>query len=877
MSRDFTRRQSAQEAPLPPFQPPSAQTRRDSAIDALDEHATVAIRRGLPAQESRLREAEEAVRRCEEMAKRAQQDLDTAVSEMQNLQWEVDAAKNALGHEAADYLRTLMMANGVFGIDIGGTAAKIAYFQSSSGHDSFVTDPIFERERWGCSGQRLRELQFAHPQQGGVVHFMRFATHRVNPVLEQLHDERVRSDTEQPHPQRCVYATGGGAFKFEKLSRNAVGVSYAKVGEFESLVDGLRLLLRICPESVYSVDPTAPPGTSAKVLARVDPDSKFLICNIGSGVSIIKVEKENAQRVGGTSIGGSSFLGLSRLAAGANDFDDAVRMAGEGEPNNVDLTVRDIYGKRGEQHLGLPGGTVACSFGRVVSMENPRAAEAKDIAASLLKMVTQAISLYTCTLAELHDCKLVFFTGGFLRMNPASERRFAEACSVTSTPALFLRHADYLGALGCLHRRLGPGASPAVGPLTPKGHPLPPAMELPQASMQLPGPPVPASPAPTRVTAFGRTHTTPPSGPHGGQARRVSAEGIDAHRVDSFQLSLPGAARVRGLDPLRANPASPDSVPSEPVHASETDTPATPPPARPPPPPPMAQPPPPPPARGHLRQQPLLTVLLFAAVLGACISQGTGGGAAAAGWCVVIGLLPFVRCAARTWELPRVPSAAVCVAVCGLFTWLSTAVVRDCVVLLCWACFLQSVSASHSAARHIMDQLRDHATSTLSASAAEVRLCHAALQRKMSEHRREFGPAEAAMALASAAAGMATLIHTLAAVAVARGREPETDTVVEPAMIAVFAVGGIAGCCLFLWAPVRAREARVYGMRALARRGDAEAPALLALATHDPLDWPLSAVAVGSLLCMVLGSVVGAPAAAAGWLVGASWSDACPA
>eukprot|EP00756_Hemistasia_phaeocysticola_P059441 Hpha_TRINITY_DN3620_c0_g1::TRINITY_DN3620_c0_g1_i1::g.867::m.867/K09680/coaW; type II pantothenate kinase len=464
-----SQRMSPVDATLPTAEKGQLFARGSHASDVAD-----AIRDGLPDQENRLRHAEEECRRWQQEVKRATQKAEEAERERQSVLDEVEHAKNHLSMQAAEYLRSLLRSDGAFGIDIGGTACKITYI-SGGARDSFANSSLFERQFWGCTGRRLVELEFDHQRGGGTVHFVRFATHRVNPVLTLLKEERVRSD--DPHnvgTQRTVFATGGGAFKFEELSREAVNVSYAKVGEFDSLVEGFRFALRACPWSVYSID-----AAGKQCPSHVDPEGPFLLCNIGSGVSVILVEADSAVRVGGTSIGGSSFLGLSRLAAGAMSFDDAVRLAAEGDANEVDLTVRDIYGKMGEHHLGLPGNTVACSFGKLVAKEKPQEASGKDVAASLLKMVTQAISLYTCSLAKLYNCKGVFFTGGFLRQEKnksgdgsIAEIRFSEACNLSQFPAHFLHHAEYLGALGCLNRSLdqtGPARtrSPCVVPIAP--------------------------------------------------------------------------------------------------------------------------------------------------------------------------------------------------------------------------------------------------------------------------------------------------------------------------------------------------------------------------------------------------------------------------
>ena len=67
--------------------------------------------------------------------------------------------------------------------------------------------------------------------------------------------------------------------------------------------------------------------------------------------------------MGGTSVGGGTFLGLSALLAGTQSFDEAIALAEKGDSNRVDKLVRDIYGGDYTQ-LGLAGDLVASRYVR---------------------------------------------------------------------------------------------------------------------------------------------------------------------------------------------------------------------------------------------------------------------------------------------------------------------------------------------------------------------------------------------------------------------------------------------------------------------------------------------------------------------------------
>jgi type II pantothenate kinase len=73
------------------------------------------------------------------------------------------------------------------------------------------------------------------------------------------------------------------------------------------------------------------------VLPAADSDLfPYLLVNIGSGVSIVKVDGEGQyERISGSSVGGGTFWGLSRLLTGLHNFDDMLAMSAKGNNSNV--------------------------------------------------------------------------------------------------------------------------------------------------------------------------------------------------------------------------------------------------------------------------------------------------------------------------------------------------------------------------------------------------------------------------------------------------------------------------------------------------------------------------------------------------------------
>jgi type II pantothenate kinase len=116
-------------------------------------------------------------------------------------------------------------------------------------------------------------------------------------------------------------------------------------------------------------------------MAFVEPSSRsypYLLVNIGSGVSMIKVSgPREFQRVGGTSLGGGTLWGLLSLLTGARNFEEMLAMAECGDNTHVDMLVGDIYGT-GYGKIGLKSTTIASTFGKVYRTKRRAERESED-------------------------------------------------------------------------------------------------------------------------------------------------------------------------------------------------------------------------------------------------------------------------------------------------------------------------------------------------------------------------------------------------------------------------------------------------------------------------------------------------------------------
>lgn len=155
----------------------------------------------------------------------------------------------------------------------------------------------------------------------------------------------------------------------------------------ECLISGLNFLVKQITDEVFTYDERRTQPMAFESTAALFP---YMLVNIGSGVSIIKVTSEETyERISGTSLGGGTLWGLLSLLTSAKDYDEMLEMSKTGDNKNVDMLVGDIYGGDYSK-IGLKGTTIASSFGKVFKMpaqERKANCREQDIAVSLLYLV----------------------------------------------------------------------------------------------------------------------------------------------------------------------------------------------------------------------------------------------------------------------------------------------------------------------------------------------------------------------------------------------------------------------------------------------------------------------------------------------------------
>ncbi|PJF16495.1 Pantothenate kinase [Paramicrosporidium saccamoebae] len=215
-----------------------------------------------------------------------------------------------------------------------------------------------------------------------------FSTERYDDALIFL-KQLVAHDAEL-----TISATGGGSYRLSREMDNYLPCNYQIIDEMEALVLG------------------------AVALHDSEMEYPFILMNIGSGVSIVKVESaEVYRRVSGTSLGGGTFRGMAALLAGVSDFKELLELAARGSSQGVDLLVGDIYGSD-YSNCGLKATVPASSFGKAgLSSSIPPNCKPEDLVYSLMLMICNNLAHISFLNSQLHNVQRILLAGGFVDGN----------------------------------------------------------------------------------------------------------------------------------------------------------------------------------------------------------------------------------------------------------------------------------------------------------------------------------------------------------------------------------------------------------------------------------------------------------------------------
>ncbi|KAM2110072.1 hypothetical protein ACFX1R_012870 [Malus domestica] len=332
-------------------------------------------------------------------------------------------------------------------LDIGGSLIKLVYFSTNSVDSSSSSNESLAASN-GDRGRHVLE---------GKLHFAKFETEKINDCIDFIRSKQLLLAGSQQEgasgSAKCVIkATGGGAYKFPDLFKEKLGISLDKADEMDCLVAGSNFLLKAVQREAFTY------MDGQREFVKIDHDDlyPYLLVNIGSGVSMIKVDGPGKfERVSGTSVGGGTFWGLGKLLTKCKNFDELLELSHQGNNRVIDMLVGDIYGGMDYTKIGLISTAIASSFSKVISDDKElKDYKPEDISRSLLRMISNNIGQISYLNALRFGLKRIIFAGFFIRGHAYTMDTIAVGVHFWSkgeAKAMFLKRRRISWSIGFIH------------------------------------------------------------------------------------------------------------------------------------------------------------------------------------------------------------------------------------------------------------------------------------------------------------------------------------------------------------------------------------------------------------------------------------------
>ncbi|MBU1018632.1 MAG: hypothetical protein ABII07_01145 [Patescibacteria group bacterium] len=180
-------------------------------------------------------------------------------------------------------------------------------------------------------------------------------------------------------------------------------------------------------------------------------DGKWLVVSMGTGTCIVSVDCRqdvvDCKHVGGTGIGGGTFLALARELLGISDLDEILRIGAKGSSQKVDLSVEDIVGGG----IGrIAADSTASNLGRLAREID---FDDEDLAAGLINLIGQTIGSAAVFAAQAEKVSQIVLIGKLTKAKAVTDiiKRIAEAYDFE---VFIPDNANFASAIGAKFARM---------------------------------------------------------------------------------------------------------------------------------------------------------------------------------------------------------------------------------------------------------------------------------------------------------------------------------------------------------------------------------------------------------------------------------------
>lgn len=179
----------------------------------------------------------------------------------------------------------------------------------------------------------------------------------------------------------------------------------------------------------------------AHMLKNIAPVEDVVVVSMGTGTCLVHVQNEKCTHLGGTGVGGGTFLALNKQLLGLSDLDEVKALYTQGHRENVDLSVAEIIG----EGIGIVSGNVTASnLGKIArNVEFDK----EDLAAGIVNLIGQTIATAACFAAKSVNCETIVLAGKLARIDGIVDVIY-RAAEVYGLQVVLPPDADYASAIG---------------------------------------------------------------------------------------------------------------------------------------------------------------------------------------------------------------------------------------------------------------------------------------------------------------------------------------------------------------------------------------------------------------------------------------------
>jgi type II pantothenate kinase len=233
-----------------------------------------------------------------------------------------------------------------------------------------------------------------------------------------------------------IFVTGGKSRFFKDSYK---GIPVIKVSEIEAIGRGAWWLAGKGIDSRRSLSSRSKGGNDKKDLLAI---------SLGTGTCMVKVSilsngNIKCTHIGGTGVGGGTFLGLSKLLIKVDNVEKLIEMFKKGNKSKVDLSVGEIVGSG----LGLvKADDTASNLGKISSEIDFKK---EDLAAGIVNLIGQTIATTVVFAAKANKCDLIVLGGKLTKIRQILDV-ILKVAKMHKIKAVVPHNSLYMSAIGAV-------------------------------------------------------------------------------------------------------------------------------------------------------------------------------------------------------------------------------------------------------------------------------------------------------------------------------------------------------------------------------------------------------------------------------------------